>query len=292
MIKSMTGFGRGQETTETLEVTVEIRAVNHRYFEFSTRMPRNCGFLEDKLKTLSQGRITRGKVEMFVSVNNIATGNTVVEINKEFTESYIAALKQLSKEYKIKNDITVSKVAQNANVFNVVSVAVDEETLSETVLSAANKALDVFIEMRQTEGERLKNDLLGKIETIKENVKFVEARSPDTVKQYRAKLEQKIKELLDSVQIDEQRILTETAIFADKVAVDEETVRLHSHMKQFCDMLEAETAVGRKLDFIVQEMNREVNTMGSKAQDTEILQKVVDMKSEIEKIREQIQNIE
>ncbi len=292
MIKSMTGFGRGQEAAEALEVTVEVRAVNHRYFEFSTRMPRNCGFLEDKLKTLLQGRITRGKVEMFVSLNNISTGNTVVEINKEFTDSYIAALKQLSKEYKIKNDITVSKVAQNTNVFNVVSVAVDEEALEKAVLSAADKALDVFIEMREAEGERLKNDLLGKIETIRENVKFVEARSPETVKQYRARLEQKIKELLDSAEIDEQRILTEAAIFADKVAVDEETVRLHSHMEQFCDMLETDTAVGRKLDFIVQEMNREVNTMGSKAQDTEILQRVVDMKSEIEKIREQIQNIE
>ncbi len=292
MVKSMTGFGRGQETTEMLEVTVEIRSVNHRYFEFSARMPRSCSFLEDKLKSLAQGRIARGKVEMFVSVNNIATGNTVVEINKEFTESYITALKQLSRDYKIKNDITVSLVAQNTNVFNVVSVVADEEALTETVMSAANKALDAFIEMRETEGARLKNDLLGKIEAIKENVKFVETRSPETVKEYRARLEQKIKELLESVQIDEQRILTETAIFADKVAVDEETVRLHSHIKQFCDMLESDAAVGRKLDFIVQEMNREVNTMGSKAQDTEILQRVVDMKSEIEKIREQIQNIE
>ncbi len=292
MIKSMTGFGRGQETTETLEVTVEIRSVNHRYFEFSARMPRSCAFLEDKLKTLLQSKITRGKVETFVSVNNTATGNTVVEINKEFTDSYIKALKQLSKDYKIKNDITVSRLTQNTNVFNVVSVVADEDALSKAVLSAANKALDVFIEMRENEGARLKADLLGKIETIKENVNFVEERSPETVKEYRARLEQKIKELLDSVRIDEQRILTETAIFADKVAVDEETVRLHSHMKQFCDMLESDAAVGRKLDFILQEMNREVNTMGSKAQDTEILQRVVDMKSEIEKIREQIQNIE
>lgn len=292
MIKSMTGFGRGQETIDDLEITVEVKSVNHRYFEFNCRTPRSCNFLEEKLKGFCQEKISRGKVEMYVSVDFVGGGAVVVEINHEFADSYVAALKELAKRYHIKNDISVSAVAGNSDVFNFKRAAVDEDKLSAAVLKVADSAVNAFIKMRENEGERLKTDLENRVAVILEKVSFIEQRSPETVKNYRERIEQKIKELLDSAQVDEQRIITETAIFADKVAVDEETVRLRSHMQQLCDLLKSDTAVGRKLDFIVQEMNRETNTIGSKAQDVEILQCVVDIKSEIEKIREQVQNIE
>lgn len=292
MIKSMTGFGRGENSIDGLEITVEIKSVNHRYFEFNCRTPRSCNFLEDKLKSFCQDKISRGKVEMYVSVDFVGGSGTTVEINREFADSYVAALKTLAKQYHIKNDISVSTVAANNDVFNFKRAAVDEEKLSAAVLTVADSAVDAFIKMRQNEGERLKTDLENRVGVILEKVAFIEQRSPQTVKNYRERIEQKIKELLDSAQVDEQRIITETAIFADKVAVDEETVRLRSHIQQLCDLLKSDVAVGRKLDFIVQEMNRETNTIGSKAQDVEILKQVVDIKSEIEKIREQVQNIE
>lgn len=292
MADSMTGFGRGIVSSDIAEITAEIRSVNHRYFEFSARMPRTCSFLEDKLKKLCNSRISRGKVELYINIEDKGNNAGKLVINTDYADAYMEALKELSKKYKIKNDVKVSLLASNSEVFSYKKAQVDEEQLEKQVSEAVNLAIDAFLKMRRAEGERLCADLLCKIEGIKEKVAFIEERSPETVKLYRERLEQKIKEILENSDIDEQRIITETAIFADKVAVDEETVRLRSHMKQFCDMLGMEEPVGRKLDFIVQEMNRETNTIGSKAQDSEILAKVVDIKSEIEKIREQIQNIE
>ncbi len=289
---SMTGFGRGTFISEAVEVTAEIRAVNHRYFEFSARMPRSCTFLEDKLKALCNSRISRGKTELFVSLDTKNSATSEIAINDDFITAYLAAAKSVSKKYRVKNDVTVALLLQTGDAFTLKKNVLDEQTLEAAIIPAVNSAVDAFIEMRKNEGERLSEDLKAKTDLILENVAFIEERSPETVSVYRLKLEQKIKEVLENTEIDEQRILTEAAIFADKVAVDEETVRLRSHIKQFCDMLSSSQPAGRKLDFIVQEMNRETNTIGSKAQDTEILNRVVEMKALIEKIREQVQNIE
>lgn len=292
MAMSMTGFGRGIFSGDGIEVTAEIKSVNHRYFEFSARIPRSCSFLEDRLKALCNSRISRGKTELYVSVEMPGSASGEIVINDEYVKEYLSALKTLSKRYHIKNDISVSLLAANGEAFSFKKAAVNEEALEKAVTEAVNSAIDTFLEMRKAEGERLTNDLLAKIENIKQKVEFIELHSPNTVNNYKQRLEQKIREMLETADIDEQRILTEVAVFADKVAVDEETTRLRSHMKQFSDMLVLNAPVGRKLDFIVQEMNRETNTIGSKAQDIEILNCVVDIKAEIEKIREQIQNIE
>ncbi|MBE6805735.1 MAG: YicC family protein [Ruminococcaceae bacterium] len=292
MVRSMTGFGRGQVTYENLEVTVEVKSVNHRYFEFSAKVPRSYNFLEEKLKSFCGAKISRGKVEIYVSVDNKAGAATVVEINEDVARAFVDAYKTLSKKHKIKNDVTTSVLAAHSDVLSLKRQVADEETVTAAVMEAAEIALNEFIAMRETEGERLKNDILSKLDAILERVAYIEQRSPETVKAYRERLEAKIKELLSGAQFDEQRIITETAIFADKVAVDEETVRLRSHIAQLKNMFELNESIGRKLDFIVQEMNRETNTIGSKAQDADILQRVVDTKSDIEKIREQLQNIE
>lgn len=292
MVRSMTGFGRAKQQINGLDITIEIKSVNHRYFEFSARLPRVYNFLEDKIKSTLAGSISRGKVEVSVSVEDNSENATVVEINREYANAYISALKLLSKEYKIKNDIKVSSFAGNSDVFKVRKQVLEDQVIENAVLTVLKSALDNFIEMRTVEGERLVNDVKSRTAFILEKVEFIEKRSPETVKAYQERIEQKIKELLEDTAIDEQRILTEVAIFADKVAVAEETVRLRSHIKQFEDLLNSDEAVGRKLDFIVQEMNRETNTIGSKAQDIEIAHTVVDIKSEIEKIREQIQNME
>ncbi len=292
MVRSMTGFGRGQVTYENLEVTVEIKSVNHRYFEFSAKVPRSYNFLEEKLKSFCNARIARGKVEIYVSIDNKSGSATVVEINDDVAAAFVNAYKELSKKYKIKNDVTTSVLAANNDVLSLKRQVADEETVTAAVMEAAELAVTEFITMREAEGERLKNDILSKLDAILERVAYIEERSPETVKAYRERLETKIKELLSGAQFDEQRIITETAVFADKIAVDEETVRLRSHIAQLKGMFELDESIGRKLDFIVQEMNRETNTIGSKAQDTEILQRVVDTKSDIEKIREQLQNIE
>ena len=292
MVRSMTGFGRAKAQIDSLDITVEIKSVNHRYFEFSARLPRSYNFLEEKLKSFLAQNISRGKVEISVMVEDNSENATVVELNREYANAYISALKQLSKEYKIKNDIKVSSFVGNNDLFKVRRQVAEDEVILNAVLTVAKDALNNFIEMRTTEGERLLSDVKSRLSFILEKVEFIEKRSPETVNVYKNRIEQKVKELLEDTTIDEQRILTEVAIFADKVAVAEETVRLRSHMKQFESLLEDEQPVGRKLDFIVQEMNREANTIGSKAQDIEIAHTVVDIKSEIEKIREQIQNME
>ncbi|MBR2042941.1 MAG: YicC family protein [Clostridia bacterium] len=292
MANSMTGYGRAQVQFETMDITVEIKAVNHRYFELTVKAPRAYGFLEEKISAALKQRVSRGKIEVYVSTVNLGESDTLIELNKEYADAYISALNQLVSEYGIENDITTMKVAANSEVFKVTKKQIDEELISEQVLSVLDKAVDNFIAMRAKEGAKLCEDVLSRIETIRKHVGFIEEKSPETVKLYRERLEQKIKELIGDVQIDEQRILTETAIYADKVAVAEETVRLRSHLQQVEELLSKDEPIGRKLDFIVQEMNREANTTGSKSQDIEITNVVVDIKAEIEKIREQIQNLE
>ena len=292
MVRSMTGFGRAEQDFNGLNITVEIKSVNHRYFEFSSRLPRSYQYLEEKLKNFCQGRIARGKVEAAVLIDDTRPGGTKVEINGEYCDSYLNALKTLKTCYDLKDDISVMTVARNPEVFKITKDDLDADLLTESVLTVAAAAADAFVAMRETEGARLKADVENRVGIILSRVELIEKRSPETVKIYREKIEQKMLELLGNVQVDEQRLLTETAIFADKVAVAEETVRLRSHMQQLCALMEENEAIGRKLDFVVQEMNREANTIGSKAQDIEIARAVIDIKAEIEKIREQIQNIE
>lgn len=292
MVRSMTGFGRAKYSENGLNITVEFKSVNHRYFEFTSRLPKGYMFLDEKLKSFCQQKISRGKVEAAVLIEDNSESAAVVEINGAYAQAYLAAVKDMSRQYHIKNDVKMSSLVTNPELFTVKKQSLPEEVVTEAVLKTAEEAMESFISMRQAEGERLKNDVKARTDFILEKVAFVEERSPETVRAYREKLEQKIKELIGDVQVDEQRLLTETAIFADKVAVAEETVRLKSHIKQFCSLLDSHEPIGRKLDFIVQEMNREANTIGSKAQDIEITHTVVDIKSEIEKIREQIQNIE
>lgn len=292
MIKSMTGFGRAEINKEGITVLCEIKAVNHRYFEFSLRAPRNCQFLEDRLKKTVSGKVSRGKVDMSINITLEKEVGSEIIINREFTDGYVAAVKTLAKDYRLKNDFTVSALASNPDVFTVRKRELDEELLTSVVLEAAESALDKFIEMRKSEGVALAADVMGRAKTILENVEKVEERSPETVKEYSEKLKQKIRDLLEGHEADEQRIITEVGIFADKVAVAEETVRLRSHFDQLEALLNGDGEAGRKLDFLLQEMNRETNTIGSKAQDVTIARIVIDIKAELEKIREQIQNIE
>lgn len=291
-VKSMTGFGRAKECISDFEITVEIKSVNHKFFEFSSRLPRAYMFLDEKLKSLCQQKISRGKVEVAVFIEDTSENSIELTVNKTYADAYITALHKFAKQYKLKDDIKASSIVSNSDIFTVKKRNIDEEVLQNAVLKVANDALDSFVAMRQSEGKRLADDVKSRAEYILNKVSFVEERSPQTVKEYRQKLEDKIKELIGDVTVDEQRLLTETAIFADKIAVAEETVRLRSHISELDRLLGEDGAVGRKLDFIVQEMNREVNTIGSKCQDIDIAHTVVDMKSEIEKIREQIQNIE
>lgn len=292
MVKSMTGFGRGKVTSDGFNVTVEIKSVNHRYFEYSSRMPRSFQFLDDGLKALCQEKISRGKVELSVQFEDVSSDAVYLEVDENYAKSYITALRTLAKKYKLKDDLKLSSLVGNNEIFTVKKHTVDEDLIKKVVSDATVEALDGFINARAIEGSRLADDVISRTELILNRVEFIESRSPETVREYREKIEQKIKELIGEVQVDEQRLLTETAIYADKIAVAEETVRLRSHISSLCAMLKEGGVIGRKLDFIVQEMNREANTIGSKSQDIEINKSVVEIKSEIEKIREQIQNIE
>ncbi len=292
MVTSMTGFGRGKVSEQDFEITVEIKSVNHRYFEYSSRMPRAYQFIDEKIKSLLSSRISRGKVEVSVLIEDTSDNSLELSINRTYADAYVKALHNLAKEYHLKDDLKVSALVGNSDIFTVKRREVEDEVIAELVLKATAAALDNFIAMRAAEGERLVEDVKSRSGQILEWVAIIEERSPKTVREHREKIEQRIKELIGDVQVDEQRLLTETAIFADKIAVAEETVRLRSHIASLNSMFESGGAIGRKLDFIVQEMNRETNTIGSKAQDIEINRIVVDIKSEIEKIREQIQNIE
>lgn len=292
MIRSMTGFGREHKVIDGREYLVEIRSVNSRYYEFTAKLPRQYMYLEEKLKTLLKEKISRGKVEVSLSVYNIKGKETAVTVNELVVENYVTAMREAGEKFGLIDDLSLNSIFKMTDAFNVVRADVDEEEIWLAVKETAEGALDKFVKMRETEGEKMKADILEKLSNIEAMIEKVCEYSPETVKAYRERLMAKMTEILENKQIDEQRILLEAGIFAEKIAVDEETVRLKSHFEQFRKMLDTEELVGRKLDFLVQELNRETNTIGSKAQDLRITRIVVDVKSEIEKIREQIQNIE
>ena len=294
MVKSMTGFGRCETVIDGREITVEIKSVNHRYFEFNCRTPRGYSFLDDKLKAYVNSRVSRGKVDVYVSIGASEDTAAEVTVNHQLVSGYLNAMKEISETYSVPNDVTVVALSRFPDVFTVHKAPEDEEKLTADVLTALAQATDAFVAMRETEGEKLREDILSRAETILGIVGEIEERSPQTVKEYEERLLERIRQTLDafSAEIDEQRVLTEVAVFADKVAVAEETVRLRSHFEQLRSFLDRDEPVGRKIDFIIQEMNREANTIGSKVQDAVLAHKVGDIKSEIEKIREQVQNIE
>lgn len=292
MLKSMTGYGREQRLVGSREILVEIRSVNHRYYEFNSRTPRAYGYLEEKLKSFLNGKISRGKVEVSVSIFNQEGADACIEVNSVIANGYINALREANEYLKLNDDLSLSQVMRFPDVFTVKKVTEDEEEIWEAVKSVAETALEKFVLMRETEGVKMKDDVSGRLDFIEGVVGEIEKRSPQVTEAYRTRLYNKLKDILEDKNIDESRIVTEAAIFSEKTAVDEETVRLRSHIAQFRKLLETDEPVGKKLDFLVQEMNREVNTTGSKCQDLTITNMVVNLKSEIEKIREQIQNIE
>jgi len=292
MIRSMTGYGRVQQFIDGFNILLEIKSVNHRFYEFSARVPCLYGYVEEKLKAYMQGYISRGKVDVFLTIESIEGVNVDVQLNYHLAESYIAALRELRNKFNLIDDISVANIAHNNDIFTVTKPPENENLIWNAVKKAADSAIAEFVNMRTLEGERLKNDIAQRAEKILGFVDIIEQRSPSTVEEYRARLTQHMKEVLLDIKLDENRILMEAALYADKTSVTEETVRLKSHFKQFSLMLEAEEPVGRKLDFLMQEMNREANTIGSKALDIDIASIVVEIKAELEKIREQIQNIE
>lgn len=292
MVKSMTGYGRSQQILNGRDISVEIKSVNHRFFEFSARVPRVYGYLEGKLKAYVQSLVSRGKVDVAVTIFVLEGKESEVEINRSLAQGYMDALREVSEPLRLADDLTLSDLTRFSDIFSVRKAVEDEEVIWNDVQTVAAEAVERFVAMRAVEGERMKQDVCARLDTIGSLVEKIEAAAPQTVTAYRERLVAKMREVLADTAVDEQRLLTEAAIYAEKIAVDEETVRLRSHLKQFRSMLESEEAVGRKLDFLVQELNREANTIGSKAQNVEITGYVVDIKSEIEKIREQIQNIE
>ena len=292
MIRSMTGYGRGEAVCGGRTITVEVRSVNNRYLDCTVKMPRMYIFAEDAIKTRVQGHISRGKVDVFVSIGASEQGDVSITLNKPVADGYYAALCDMRDSYGLRDDISVSLLSRFQDVFLVEKSKDDLEAVSADICTVLELALDDFDAMRSREGEKLRADALSRANTIEALTAKVEERSPAIVSEYRARLESRMAEVLQKTQIDESRILTEAAIFADKTAVDEETVRLHSHLSQLREMLSGKGAVGRKMDFLIQEFNREANTVGSKCNDVETARYVVDIKAEIEKIREQIQNIE
>ena len=292
VVKSMTGYGRAVESVNGREFTVEIRSVNNRYLDCTVKLPRAISFAEDAVKQLIKANVSRGKVDVFISMNSEAQEDVKISLNKPVLEGYLAAMKQIAADYGVRDDISVTALTRMPDVLLVEKPEVDEEQLHNDLLSVVGKALEAYDAMRVREGAALEADLRSRAGTILTLVEQVEKANPQTVKDYRTRLENKLREVLENTSIDESRILTEAAIFADKVAVDEETVRLRSHLEQMDQMLSGNGGVGRKLDFLLQEMNREANTTGSKCTDVKVARIVVDIKAELEKIREQTQNIE
>ncbi len=292
LIKSMTGYGRALETVNGREFTVEIRSVNNRYLDCTVKLPRSLSFGEDAVKQAVKQAVSRGKVDVFISLRSEAGEDTTVTLNQAVLSGYLAAMRQMVTEFGVKDDISVSTVSRLPEVFTVEKPEVDEAQLLSDLLQVVHKAIENYNAMRCTEGAALDADLRSRGNTILGLIAQVESGNAQTVTDYRTRLENKLREVLENTNIDESRILTEAAIFADKVAVDEETVRLRSHLDQMNTMLSGGGAVGRKLDFLLQEMNRETNTIGSKCIDVRLARIVVDIKAELEKIREQTQNIE
>ena len=294
MVKSMTGYGRGEQTFDGVQITVELRAVNNRYLDCTIKMPRAYIFAEDAMKAKVQSTASRGKVDVFVTIAHPGGDDVVVTVNEALAKSYVEALQKLHELGlgRAKREYYPTDLARFPDVLTVEKKAEDLDEVKERLLAVLDSAIADFDVMRTREGARLEADILSRAGTIETLLGEIEERSPQTVSDYRARLEAKMREVLQNTQIDEARLLTEAAIFADKIAVDEETVRLHSHLGQLRELLAAGGAVGRKLDFLIQEFNREANTIGSKCNDLEISRRVVDMKAEIEKIREQVQNLE
>ncbi len=292
MILSMTGYGRAQREIHGRDIAIELKSVNSRYFEYSSRMPRSFSFLEDKLKKLVNARVSRGKVELSMTVVNLSAEETDIIANVELAQSYLQAMRAMGAALGLKDDVTLSGLARMPEIFTARRAPQDEEQLWQDVRQVAQDAVDNFLAMRAAEGEKLKEDILNRLAVIETTVCGVEQASEGRVSAYTERLYAKLKTVLEDRNIDDARVLTEAAIFADKTAVDEETVRLRSHIRQYRDILQMDEPVGRKLDFLTQELNRETNTIGSKCSDLAITKMVVDMKGEIEKIREQIQNIE
>lgn len=292
MVRSMTGYGRAKQERNGRSITVEVRSVNNRYLDCTVKMPRAYIFAEDAMKALVQKSISRGKVDVFVTMDAVEADQTVVQVNESLARSYYEALTRLQKMFVLSNDLSPVALAKFPDVLTVTKAEEDLEMISADICAVLEEALAAHRQMRSVEGEKLYQDIAGRADTIETVVGKVEERSPQTVAEYRDRLETKMREVLQSTTIDESRILTEAAIFADKIAVDEETVRLRSHLAQLRTMLSGDEPVGRKLDFLIQEVNRECNTIGSKCNDLTIARDVVNMKAEVEKIREQVQNIE
>ncbi len=292
MIKSMTGFGRSEIVKGNRKISVEIKSVNHRYLEAGIKMPKKLNVFESRMRDLLKKYATRGKIDIFINYEDDSESQVNLKFNQNIADEYMAIFNNMSEKYNLKNDMTVGGLARFPEVITMDEVQEDEEELWHFIEEAMKVALEQFVNTRILEGENLKKDLLGKLDHMEELVAFVEKRSPEIMKEYRSKLESKVKELLGDTTIDESRIATEVIIYADKICVDEETVRLRSHIEHARKCLNEEGGIGRKMDFIAQEMNREANTTLSKANDIEISNAAIDLKTEIEKVREQIQNIE
>ena len=288
----MTGYGRAVQTIDGREITVELRSVNNRYLDCTVKLPRMFSFAEDSVKSRVKAAVSRGKVDVYIGVNTAQAADVQVAVNRPVLEGYLAALRQIEADYGVRDDVTVMSLSRLPDVFSVEKTEEDEQKLTQDILSVADEAIARYNAMRETEGAALEADLRSRAQTILARVAIVERRSPETVAEYRERLRQKMQEVLQNTAIDEGRILQEAAIYADRIAVDEETVRLRSHLAQLGDMLTKGGAIGRKLDFLLQELNRETNTIGSKCNDLELSNIVVEMKAELEKIREQTQNIE
>lgn len=292
MIKSMTGFGRSEIVKGNRKISVEIKSVNHRYLEAGIKMPKKLNVFESRMRDLLKKYATRGKSDIFINYEDDSESQVNLKFNQNIADEYMAIFNNMSEKYNLKNDMTVGGLARFPEVITMDEVQEDEEELWHFIEEAMKAALEQFVNTRILEGENLKKDLLGKLDHMEELVAFVEKRSPEIMKEYRSKLESKVKELLGDTTIDESRIATEVIIYADKICVDEETVRLRSHIEHARKCLNEDGGIGRKMDFIAQEMNREANTTLSKANDIEISNAAIDLKTEIEKVREQIQNIE
>ncbi|MCR1918200.1 YicC family protein [Frisingicoccus caecimuris] len=292
MLKSMTGFGRSEIANERQKITVEMKAVNHRYCDINIKMPKKLSIFEAGIRNLLKKYIQRGKVDVFITYEDYTENNMVLKYNEELAAEYVGVLQRMSEQFGIENDVRVSSLSRYPDVLTLEEQTVDTDELWGVLEEALHKASEQFVETRLVEGENLKNDLISKLDGMLEAVDFIEKRSPEILVEHRQRLEAKVKELLGDSTIDESRIITETTIFADKICVDEEIVRLRSHITSTRKALLEGGSIGRKLDFIAQEMNREANTILSKANDLEVANRAIDLKTEIEKVREQIQNIE
>lgn len=292
MIKSMTGFGRSEVVTDERKITIELKSVNHRYLDLSIKMPRKLVFLEGAIRNLMKTYMQRGKVDVFITYEDYTLSCGALKYNKELAGEYLAYIRQMAEEFGLENDVKAGALSRYPDVLTMEEQSVDEDALWAVLEAPLREACEKFAQSRASEGENLKNDLIAKLDALDEKVSQVEARSPEVVDSYREKLEAKVHELLEDSQIEDSRIAAEVVLFSDKICNDEETVRLHSHIQGMKKMLEEKEGIGRKLDFMAQEMNREANTILSKSSDLIISNIAIDLKTEIEKIREQVQNVE